>query len=637
MGSSYETAFLPYQTPQGEHRLGFVVKRTLDVRLEDGRAVPAGKPRPIDREDVFWDGGDVSCASLQAELELTPPKPGVDVILQGTAVAPGGVATTEFEVSLRLGGVKRRLRILGDRQVIFVPPQKESPKDPLKRVPSIPRFTDPQPIEKLPLRYEFAYGGRSYLIPLQPEVYEAAKAKALAEAAANSPPPPPAPDKAPEPVPPSAGTEGRPVGEAQWSGATQVLEVAAVEAAQGAGVGGVAGAGLVGEDGTLKQEAAGRHVVADVGDWTAGLRNRPVQAQVAPQEVELPFDRVGCVSNPVGRGFALGNFKETLDGLKLPNIEDPDHPVTPENLVVPQDRPLDVPVPAGWGWFGRGWFPRALYWGMDEATRAKAQEQQDQLVLGLDPEKPDDRAKIEALIDRELPLMDPRAWHGAHPSMILQELAGDEEVSLSNVRAEGAYFFRLPGLKPQVAFDRGRGEEPVAVKLDTLVINTDEHWCTLTWRGSVPYSGPQEFDTYRRFEVHARDADEELQGEGVTYRPKGQPGMTQVIDLAALEDKPAGRGATAGKPPVAVPGMPPARPRGEWVAERDDGGTRILRAQGNVQVEDQWVVDERERAVAGAGPSEAERARAAAEELARRKAELRARVEAARAAEAKKK
>ncbi len=60
---------------------------------------------------------------------------------------------------------------------------------------------------------------------------------------------------------------------------------------------------------------------------------------------EIPFH---YPRNPMGRGVALRNLKETIEGLALPNIEDPDDPLTPERVIIGEPQRWHLqPLPPG--------------------------------------------------------------------------------------------------------------------------------------------------------------------------------------------------------------------------------------------------------------------------------------------------
>ena len=110
---------------------------------EDGALSLVEKQPPLRAVDEFH--GEPGTSSIRYAAELGPVKPATDVALVGHAVAPRGSARA-VEVSLRVGPLSRRVRVLGDRSwwgLLWW------------------RFkTAPRPFERLPLTYENASGGR---------------------------------------------------------------------------------------------------------------------------------------------------------------------------------------------------------------------------------------------------------------------------------------------------------------------------------------------------------------------------------------------------------------------------------------------------------------------------------------------
>jgi hypothetical protein len=128
-------------TPKGKPLLGITIRRSY-LFDADGRSILAGEQLgpPDDREDH--------------ELELDHPLPrrlpedvfktACDVVVQGSAQTYGR-PTRELAVEARVGGVARHGLVLGRRWVDLRRGQIE--------------FTQPEPFEVVPLRYDLAYGG----------------------------------------------------------------------------------------------------------------------------------------------------------------------------------------------------------------------------------------------------------------------------------------------------------------------------------------------------------------------------------------------------------------------------------------------------------------------------------------------
>jgi hypothetical protein len=158
--------------------------------------------------------------------------------------------------------------------------------------------------------------------------------------------------------------------------------------------------------------------------------------------------------NPVGTGFRTGSGLDLVDGLALPNLEDPADLITSWK---------HTPAPAGFGPIGPHWEPRRSYAGTyDEqwqTTRA--------------PYLPAD--------------FDPRFLLVAPPGLASSAgLRGGEPVDLRGVTPEGIVQFQLPAPRLRVQFyiDGKPNERPA--RLDTVILEPTERRFSMVWRASMP-------------------------------------------------------------------------------------------------------------------------------------------------------
>jgi hypothetical protein len=188
--------------------------------------------------------------------------------------------------------------------------------------------------------------------------------------------------------------------------------------------------------------------------------------------------------NPMGAGFAVTNTREAVDDLALPNLEDPDDLLTPERVVLGEpERWNRQPLPQGFGWFQRTWYPRCSFVGSvpgfldpDEVMREE--------TLGLVP-----KGQIALARRFKLPSFDVRFNNGASLGLAVPYLQGRELVRLRNLTPDGALDFSLPNDVPQIMLDIGLGENMLKPVLHTLCIRLDEMELDLVWRGAHPYPG----------------------------------------------------------------------------------------------------------------------------------------------------
>ena len=340
-------ALLPGQTPDGKPILAVLLKRTY--RLEAyGPAVRAEADRTLLGGDKPF--ADQMNTTVQFESDFVPYKLATDVVLVGTAHAPGGRTVREFTASLEIDRVKKAVRVIGDRLCKHRPGG-----DPI--------FGDPTPMAAMPLRYERAYGG------------------------------------------------------------------------------------------------------VDVDSH--------------------PLCPYACPRNRLGRGFAVTNAKAAIDGLELPNLEDPNDLITPARLCVGKiENWAKQPVPTGFGWYPRYGHPRAGWAGILPGDKP-AEQMMRQAYAKILPEPA--RA---AYLANPLPVVDFRYFGGASVGLSLPYLDGDEAIALSNLTAEGNSIFLLPGDRPRISLDIGDGLKVEPVKLQTVLLRTDEGELDLVWRAAFPYPGP---------------------------------------------------------------------------------------------------------------------------------------------------
>ena len=146
---------LPGQTPDGAHILSVLVKRTFDI-VPGGECTLAAEDRPVLAGDVFWD--DPMNSSVRYESDFVPFKLATDVVVNGAAYAPAGVATQLCMVGVQVGDRQKSFAVLGDRVARYTG--------------GTPAFTDPAPFTSMPLCYERAYGGTDvYSDPKVPYAY----------------------------------------------------------------------------------------------------------------------------------------------------------------------------------------------------------------------------------------------------------------------------------------------------------------------------------------------------------------------------------------------------------------------------------------------------------------------------------
>jgi hypothetical protein len=200
--------------------------------------------------------------------------------------------------------------------------------------------------------------------------------------------------------------------------------------------------------------------------------------------------------NPLGRGFAVRNNAQSVDGLALPNFEDPTAPLQPEQLCLEDYGQWESrPMPSGLGWYPKTWLPRAQLAGIMPADRPIEQElrQAYAKLLPADQREPYLRNGIRD--------MDFRFFSGASPGLAGDFLSGGEIVMTENLTSEGRFAFQLPNDAPHIGLDIGEGIQEPLVALQTIMIHMDERQVDLVWRGAIAYHGPDWLPNMRKMEV----------------------------------------------------------------------------------------------------------------------------------------
>jgi hypothetical protein len=125
---------------QGVDTVFAVVKGTFAL---DSRLAPAEAQVPIVPADQHY--GDPATSSVRAPCDICLDKPGTDVVLLGSAYAPGGRAAWSMDVTLTAGPLSKTVRVWGDRV--------------WDAGPAGAVVAHVAPFERMPLVWERAYGG----------------------------------------------------------------------------------------------------------------------------------------------------------------------------------------------------------------------------------------------------------------------------------------------------------------------------------------------------------------------------------------------------------------------------------------------------------------------------------------------
>jgi hypothetical protein len=200
--------------------------------------------------------------------------------------------------------------------------------------------------------------------------------------------------------------------------------------------------------------------------------------------------------NHQGTGLAVKNQADVVDGLRLPNLEDPEDLLSSDRIILGEpERWNQMPLPQGFGWFQKTWYPRCSFVGavpgfvdFDEPMREE--------TLGLVP-----RRQMALARQFRLPSFDLRFNNGASLGLTFPYLSGGEPVRLVNLTPEGHLEFTLPQDTPRILLDIGLGENELKAVLHTVSIRTEERQLDLVWRGAQEYPGIDWLPEMKRLHV----------------------------------------------------------------------------------------------------------------------------------------
>ncbi len=273
---------------------------------------------------------------------------------------------------------------------------------------------------------------------------------------------------------------------------------------------------------------------------SAGKKQREKEAEERrrrEEEALAKYPQISCPTNPYGRGFCVCNQREVLQRLELPQIEHPDTPLTPKDLIRDIARLDEVPVPAGFGCFPRFARPRVTWFGPPASTMGTFDQRMEEHKRGLDLADEEQVLQLREMdkMGKPLPLRAP-FYNCAPTNLQWHDLRGDEAVTLHNLSKEGTLYFKLPGKVLTGELDRGAGIERKDLRLDTLVFDVEARLVTLVWRTQFPLKSWAEIEAYPHMVGWVLDLDVQARRDlDYAERLKAAQGDgTAVLDLNAM-------------------------------------------------------------------------------------------------------
>lgn len=142
----FQTRLGVFVNPDRSRSVSAVLMATFSIPAEDGavcrlaadQLVPQPLPSYI---------GERGRSSIRRPADVVPYKPGTDVVVLGHAHAPHGRPVAELTASVKVGDLHKSIAVVGDRHW-----RRAAAGFGLA-------MTEPEPFERMPLRYERAFGG----------------------------------------------------------------------------------------------------------------------------------------------------------------------------------------------------------------------------------------------------------------------------------------------------------------------------------------------------------------------------------------------------------------------------------------------------------------------------------------------
>ncbi len=158
--------------------------------------------------------------------------------------------------------------------------------------------------------------------------------------------------------------------------------------------------------------------------------------------------------NPIGKGFIGKREGKEINGIQLPNLEDPRQLISTSH---------DQPAPACFGFISPAWQPRFQYAGTYDEVWKK----------NTAPYLPDD--------------FDKRFFNMAHQDLITEKyLEGSESVQIKNASPFGELNFCLPVNPLEVLVHIKNRKEKPPLFMETVLIEPDQNRFSVVWRACTP-------------------------------------------------------------------------------------------------------------------------------------------------------
>ncbi len=183
--------------------------------------------------------------------------------------------------------------------------------------------------------------------------------------------------------------------------------------------------------------------------------------------------------NPAGKGYMVELSREAIANTELPNLQDPDHPITPANIIVGDPKNwVNMPLSYATDWVSPVWFPRMAYLGLLDFSDyhfGKLKEfSQNWVEEDVFENKPAGQG------------FNFRFCNGAHYGLQFERRSIPADIKLINIHPiDREFSIKVPEVTPRIWVD-GRNGTLLETKplINSIVVEPEENRLSLIWSGT---------------------------------------------------------------------------------------------------------------------------------------------------------
>jgi hypothetical protein len=185
--------------------------------------------------------------------------------------------------------------------------------------------------------------------------------------------------------------------------------------------------------------------------------------------------------NPEGKGYLVEKSKNMIEQLEIPNLQDPEHLLTPENILVGNiDRWFEMPIPYATDWLSHIWIPRLAYTGLIEFPQVMKSSLKEMKMKWVEKDIYDKKDIAKGF--------NYRFFNGGHYALQIDPFQNSRECTIINIHpSQKKITIKIPGARPKIWVDGRKGKLlPTQPVMHTILIEPDENRISITWSGKAP-------------------------------------------------------------------------------------------------------------------------------------------------------